>query len=138
MIEHLALVLLRVPFLDVESANLTQLLVSLLLLFHPVELLHVVVQEADAGDLPREARVNDIILDTRSDPAQSSVPFVQEISQHIWSAFARVTSSEPEIHEGIDVVNCFSSYLVFAVVVDQPKYLQTVNPSFSVPLMFIF
>ena len=137
VVEHLALILLRVPFFDVESTYLVESLVGLLVFCYPIELLHIVVQEANTTDLFREAGVDDIILNTRCDPAERPIPFKQEVSQHVRSAFARVTSVEPEVHERAEIVYCFSSYLVFAVVVNQPEDLQTVNSSLVVPLMVI-
>ena len=137
VIEHLALVLLRVPLFDIEPTYLVESVISLFVFCPPIELLHIVVQEANATDLFREAGVDDIVLGTRCDPAERPIPFKQEVSQHIRSAFARVTSVEPEVHERAEIVYCFSSYLVFAVVVNQPEDLQTVNSSFVVPLMVI-
>ena len=123
VVEHLALILLRVPFFDVESTYLVESLVGLLVFCSPIELLHIVVQETNTTDLFREAGVDDIILNTRCDPAERSIPFKQEVSQHIWSTFARVTSVEPEAHERTEIVYSFSPYLVFAIVVNQPEDL---------------
>ena len=69
VVEHLALILLRVPFFDVESTYLVESLVGLLVFCSPIELLHIVVQETNTTDLFREAGVDDIILNTRCDPA---------------------------------------------------------------------
>ena len=123
VIEHLALVLLRVPLFDIEPTYLVESVIGLLVFCPPIELLHIVVQEANATDLFREACVDDIVLNTRCDPAERPIPFEQEISQHIGSTFARVTSVEPEAHERTEIVYSFSPYLVFAVVVDQPEDL---------------
>ena len=103
----------------------------------PIELLHIVVQEANTTDLFREAGVDDIVLNTRCDPAERPIPFEQEISQHIGSTFARVTSVEPEAHERAEIVHRFSPYLVFAIVVNQPEDLQAVNSSLVVSLMIV-
>ena len=137
VIKHLALVLLRVPLFDIEPAYLIESVICLFVFCPPIELLHIVVQEANATDLFREACVDDIVLNTRCDPAERPVPFEQEISQHIGSTFARVTSVEPEAHERAKIVYRFSPYLVFAIVVNQPEDLQTVNSSLVVPLMIV-
>ncbi len=95
------------------------------------------MQEANSRNLPRETCVDHVILNTGSDPAQCLVPLVEKITQHVRGTFTRVPSTELEVHEGIDIVNCFSSDLVFAVVVDHPQYLQTIHSTFLEPLVFI-
>jgi hypothetical protein len=49
-------------------------------------------------------------LNTRCDPAERPIPFEQEISQHIGSTFARITSVEPEVHERTEIVYSFSPH----------------------------
>ena len=137
VVKHLALILLRVPLFDIEPTYLVESVIGLFVFCPPIELLHIVVQETNTTDLFREAGVDDIILNTRCDPAERPIPFEQEISQHIGSTFARITSVEPEVHEGAKIIYRFSPHLVFTIVVNQPEDLQAVNSSLVVSLMIV-